>query len=311
MTFKFIFTFPEVENIEDIDMTVEMNWVSNNILNLTTPALHKPLGQEDFMGWEIEKVIGDLELIRADEILTKNNLIQFLIKSNQEYYETTIHCKMKWNPTIILDYEWEEFYTIVHLTIDTSNPNPETCCTYIGTSSSLNYNDWDKFFGHYPVLLKDGIETVRLNPNNYNEDINGNSVDIESGNAGDVMIAFPRRGLRISKDNGIISISFTNAQDDNRYQYYAHTHNKDLEKFYVGAYNGFFDDNGRLRSLSGKIPTNGKTLPECRKAAQLNGNSYEQFAFYQLVYLQAMFIAKYKNLDGQSSIGNGKAIVFG
>ena len=260
MTFKFIFTFPEVENIENISMIVEMNQISNNILNLTIPALHKPLEQENFMGWEIEKVTGDLELIHTDKILTKNNLIQFLVKSNQEYYETTIYCKMKWKSAIVLSCEWGNFNTYAHLTIDTSNSNPEACCTYIGTSSFLNYKDWDTFFGHYPVLLKDGIETVKLNPNNYNEDINGNNVDIESGNAGDVMIAFPRRGLRISKENGIISIDFTTAQDDSRYQYYAHTHDTRLDKFYIGAYNGFIDDNGCLRSLSNKIPTTKKVV---------------------------------------------------
>lgn len=323
MIFNFIFTFPEVNDLNDIVVSFDDNHIQNNIISFQTPSFHKPKGQGSFEGWNITKVEGDFSLKIAHTPLTKNNNISFIannINANQTTYNTTIYCKMVWTPAIVFNLTWDQFdnsssnngkIMTISFDINSTDLSPKGIYSDDAINMVAGSPEWDDFFGHYPVLVKNGIEVVRLDPNDYSKDIQGNSVDIESGSSGDVMIAFPRRGLRISRNGSTISISFTAEANDSTYQYYAHTHNRDLDKFYVGAYNGFFDDNGRLRSLSGKIPTNSKSLPECREAAQLNGNNYEQFAFYQLVYLQAMFMMKYKNLDGQSSIGNGKEIVFG
>ena len=194
--------------------------------------------------------------------------------------------------------------------IDLSNSDPLTCCSYEDDASEMSAgaSAWDEFFGHYPVLMKDGVEVVKLNPNNYAEDINGNPVDIESGSAGDVMIAFPRKGLRITgnETDMKIRISFTNIEDPDNFEYYAHTfNNNSLNTFYTGAYNGYIDENNKLRSLSGKTPACNITIGEARAAAHNNGDTYEQFAWFQLIYLQAMFIMKYKSINGQSSLGCG------
>lgn len=196
---------------------------------------------------------------------------------------------------------------IMTVAIDLTDSNPDTCCTYEDDAVGMSAKsaDWDTFFGHYPVLMKNGSEVVKINPNNYAQDINGNTIDITSGDAGDVMVAFPRRGLKISTAGDVLRISFTNATDDANYDYYAHTHNGDLDKFYTGAYNGWVDGNGKLRSLSGKTPSADMTIGEFRVAAQANGSHYEQFAFYQMTYLQAMYIMKYKSLNGQTALGWG------
>lgn len=195
------------------------------------------------------------------------------------------------------------------IAIDLNNSNPNTCCTYEDRAKSMEAEseEWDKFFGHYPVLMKNGKEVVRLNPNDYSKDLDGNSVDITSGNAGDVMIAFPRKGLRISTSNNILRVSFTDALNNSNYKYYAHTYNnKNLDKFYVGAYEGYLDDNGALRSISGKKPTVSVSISDTRNAARLNGDGYEQFAFYQLLYIQCMFLMKYKSLNAQTALGRGR-----
>ena len=202
----------------------------------------------------------------------------------------------------------EEPVKVMTVIIDLNDSNPDTCCSYEDDAFTMEAKSsaWDEFFGHYPVLMKDGVEVVKLNPNNYAEDINGNPVDIESGSAGDVMIAFPRRGLRITKsDDNKVTVSFTNDIANTDFTYYAHTHNKDLDTFYTGAYDGYIDSDGKLRSLSNKTPTASKTISEFRAAAQLNGDGYEQFAYYQLVYLQAMYVIKYKSLNGQTALGYG------
>ena len=53
------------------------------------------------------------------------------------------------------------------------------------------------------------------------------------------------------------------------------------------------------------MPTSNKTIGAFRTLAQANGKGYEQFAFYQLVFLQAMYVLKYGNLDSQTAIGKG------
>lgn len=194
--------------------------------------------------------------------------------------------------------------------INLNDSNPDTCCSYEDHATLLNAgsNAWDDFFGHYPVMMVDGRETIKLNPNNYAYDINGNAVDIINGTQGDVMIAFPRRGLRITTtSDNLVRISFTNISDDSNFRYLAHQHEgKDLNTFYTGAYDGWIDSDGKLRSLSGKLPTVSQTIGAFRTAAQLNGEGYEQFAFYQLLYLQCMFIMKYKTLNGQTALGRGR-----
>lgn len=195
------------------------------------------------------------------------------------------------------------------LAIDLSNSNPATCCTYEDKAATMitGSDEWDKFFGYYPVLMKNGQEVVKLNPNDYSKDLYGNSVDITSGDAGDVMIAFPRRGLKISTSNNIIRISFTDNINNPDFKYYAHQYNgNELNTFYIGAYEGWIDNNGALRSLSGKAPTTNVSLVETREAARENGDRYEQLAFYQLLYLQCIYLMKYKSTDSQMTLGRGR-----
>lgn len=195
-------------------------------------------------------------------------------------------------------------YKTMTVVIDLSDSNPDTCCSYEDDAllMSAKSSDWDDFFGHYPVLMKNGVESVVLNPNDYSVDMNGNSVDITSGDAGDVMVAFPRRGLKIITANDKVYISFTDDPNNSDFDYYAHNN---LWQFYMGAYDGYIDGDGKLRSLSGKKPAHTITIGKARAAARLNGTGYEQFAFYQLIYLQAMYIMKYKSLNGQTALGWG------
>ena len=127
------------------------------------------------------------------------------------------------------------------------------------------------------------------------------------------MIAFPRRGLTMSKTGDIITIKMTEDPDNSDFEYMAHRRG-DTQKdvFYVGAYLGYVADN-KLRSLSGKTPSVSITLNSFRNYAHNLGNpdgnggsGYDTFAWYQLLYLQCMYVLKYKNLDSQATIGIGK-----
>ena len=205
-------------------------------------------------------------------------------------------------------------YKKMTVKIDLSNSNPNTCCTYADDAAELTAGSaaWDEFFGHYPVMLKNGVEGKKLTRNNFALHEDGTAADITSGSEGDVMIAFPRRGLRITTIGNIITVSMTDNPNDPDYEYNAHRRGSTgKEKFYLGAYKGFESDS-KLRSLSGKAPTSNKTIGAFRTLAQANGaangaggSGYDQSGFYQLVFRQAMYLLKYKTLDSQTAVGRG------
>ena len=157
--------------------------------------------------------------------------------------------------------------------IDLANSNPSSCITYQDDAVGMTAksSDWDNFFGHYPVLLKNGVEVGKLNPNNFAQFEDGSAADITSGDAGDVMIAFPRRGVKISTSGDILTISMTDDPDNSDFTYYAHTRGTTRkEVFYLGAYKGYVASS-KLRSLSGKAPTASQTIGTFRTQAHANG----------------------------------------
>lgn len=205
-------------------------------------------------------------------------------------------------------------YRTMGVRIDLSNSNPSTCITYTDDATSITPGStaWDEFFGHYPCILKNGIEGVKLNPNNFAQDVDGNTVNLASDSVGDVMIAFPRRGLKITTTGNYLDIKMTDNPNDSNFEYNAHTRINTLkDKFYLGAFKGY-SDNSKLRSWSGKTPTVNQTIGAFRTFAKANGASngtggsgYDQSGFYQLTYRQAMYLLKYKNLNSQSAVGRG------
>jgi hypothetical protein len=197
-------------------------------------------------------------------------------------------------------------YRTMTVIIDTTNSNPETALTYADDAEGMTAgsDDWDDFFGHYPCLLNGGVEGVHLNPDNFEKDVDGNTVTL-TGASGDVMIAFPRRGVKITTVGTNIKVQMTDDPDNADFTYYAHTRGttaKDV--FYLGVYKGV-ESNSKLRSIKSSAPTGNKTIGAFRTLAQANGSGYENSGFYQLIFRQVMFILKYKNLDSQSVIGRG------
>ena len=196
---------------------------------------------------------------------------------------------------------------VMTVVIDQSNSNPSTCITYADDAVGMTAgsSEWDSFFGHYPCLFKDGVEVGRLNPNDFTKFEDGTSADITSGNAGDVMIAFPKLGYKISTSGDIVTVSMTDNPNAEGYCYLAHTRGNTVkDKFYLGAYKGYVTSS-KLRSLSGKKPTVRATIGNFRTQAQANGSGYDQSAFNQLIFRQCMYLLKYKNLDSQTAVGYG------
>lgn len=187
---------------------------------------------------------------------------------------------------------------IMTAVIDQSNSNPLTCITYEDDAKMMEKGsaEWDDFFQSQLVLFKDGKEVREL------EDSELNNLKPEDG---DVMVRFPRKGLRIKTVGEKVYVSMTNKTDDPDFKYYAHSRDDSpRDAFYIGAYLGF-EESGKLRSITGKAPTGDKTIGAFRTIAQANGEGYEQLAFYQWTFLQAMYVLKYGNLDSQTALGKG------
>lgn len=198
-------------------------------------------------------------------------------------------------------------YKKMTVRIDLSNSNPATCSTYADDAVGMTAgsSEWDDFFGHYPVLFKDGAEVGKLDPNDFTKFEDGTDADITSGDAGDIMICFPRHGLAISTTDNIVTVSMTDDPDNDDFKYYAHSRGDNRrDVFYLGAYKGYLLDS-KLRSLSGKSPRVNATIGNFRTYAQANGSGYEMTGFYQITYLQAMYLLKYKSLDSQTAVGMG------
>ena len=182
--------------------------------------------------------------------------------------------------------------------IDQANSNPLTCITYEDDAKMMEKgsSEWDDFFQSQLVLFKDGKEVREL------EDSELNNLKPEDG---DVMVRFPRKGLRIKTVGEKVYVSMTSAKNDPDFKYYAHSRgDSPRDAFYLGAYLGY-EESGKLRSITGKAPTGDKTIGAFRTIAQANGTGYEQLAFYQWTFLQAMYVLKYGNLDSQTALGKG------
>lgn len=220
----------------------------------------------------------------------------------------TIACSSYTAYSLTLNY-----FKIFGVSIDLSNSDPASAVTYTDDAVGMTAGSsaWDSepiFKDIKPCLLLNGVVQKYLNKNNFAQDESGNSVDITSGSAGDVMIEIPKCGVKIATSGNTLTIKITdnpNATGDG-FRYYAHTRatEGDCDKLYVGAYVGY-TSSGKLRSLSGKAPTVNQTIGTFRTQAQANGDGYDQISFYPLTLLQCLFLIRYKNRNSQTALGRG------
>lgn len=207
--------------------------------------------------------------------------------------------------SVICAFVQKQTFTV---TLDLADSNPDTWCTRTeGTVTEVSpgggENEIDELMGYYPCMLLNGVEGVKLNPNNYAKDVDGNDVDITSGNAGDVMVKFPSRGYKISKSGTTLTISITSDPNKFGYKYPTYKGTK-VQAFYHSAYEGYTSGN-KLRSLSGKTLTANQTIGTFRTQAQANGTGYEQRTFNEFTYLQCCALIKYKGKNMQTALGRG------
>ena len=202
--------------------------------------------------------------------------------------------------------------------IDTTDSNPETCCEYTdgaagavpasGGNGAFNGGSWLYRFPFNkikPCLFKDGAVVGYLNPDNFAQFEDGSAADISSGAAGDVMIEIPKFYYKFERVGKYLEVKISNAYMEGFTDYAFSYKGEVKDKFYIGAYLGYRDSGGKLRSLTGKTVTSNITIGAARTAAQANGEGYEQLAFNKLTALQALYVIMFKNLNSQAALGQG------
>ena len=240
-----------------------------------------------------------------------NPFVDTNLTNHTTYYYAAFSCSEDgiYNKELVRAEATPVGYRTMTVVINESDSNPATCCSYaddaIGMESGKDATEWADFFGYKPCLFKDGQVVGYLNPNDYTKFENGDPADITSGDAGDVMVEFPRRGVKISKVENTIIVSMTDEPDNSDFTYYAHTRGSTRKDyFYLGAYLGW-GSNNLFRSLSDKYPDKNTSLDVVRTMAHKRGSGYEIFTFYQWTYIQVMYILQFKSLDSQTAVGKG------
>lgn len=201
---------------------------------------------------------------------------------------------------------------IYGVAIADANTNPETAVTYTDNAIGMigGSTSWDSLYPFNdirPFLVKDGVEVVELNKNDFTKSISGGTVDITSGASGDVMIRFPKIWWKMYKEGGNQYVKYATKQIDSTWKALAHINSRtglECDYVYISAYLGY-NDGSKLRSLSGKSPTVSTALATFRTLAQANGANYNQIGFYQLTMLQILYLIRYKNLNSQTALGRG------
>lgn len=224
-------------------------------------------------------------------------------------------------------------YRVMTVIIDENESNPTLNCSYaddaVDMPSGLNTeatDAWQEFFGYRPCLLDQGQVTHYLNPNDYTRDIDGNDADITGSTRTtatvekDVMVEFPRRGIKISKSGGLITVSMTDNPNNPEYTYNAHTRGEiDKDYFYVSVYPS---EDGRSDAITSTVYARSRSDVEYAmssrgtyldtawtnvhdyvhyKPISNQESKYELLTWYQLIFIQCMFLLQFKTTNMASA----------
>lgn len=203
-------------------------------------------------------------------------------------------------------------YPIFGFRIDTNNSNPLAKISYIKDAIGISpatingYGGWDNKFIFdrvKPCGFKDGKKTEYINPNDFTKYIDGITVPDDV----DIMIEFPKIYWKWTTSSTYTDVELSEGKVDSGFECLAHTVGiVERDYIYLGAYLGY-EENGKLRSRKGVLPTGNKTIGQFRTLAQANGIGYQQFYYYSILMLQMLFVLMYRSTDSQTSLGYGYA----
>lgn len=152
---------------------------------------------------------------------------------------------------------------------------------------------WKEFFGYKPCLLKYGHNLGYLDEHNYSIFESGRPITNKNEINGDIMVEYPRMGLRIRYNDKAIEICVTNDPHREGFTYHAfpEIEGAPIEHFYLGAYRGSLVGKA-MRSLPDQriIPSSQYSFEDMCHLAHRRGKRYTPMGFYQALHLQVMYL---------------------
>lgn len=219
------------------------------------------------------------------------------------------------------DHMEEQF--IYGIKIDTTNPNQNDCVTYTDdsatyqplkvnqTTGECSYGSWkniiDNILGVTPCLVKNTGQTlIKLNPDDYTKTIDGNSIDIESGEFGQVMIRFNHIYYKFSVEDKYIRFQISNKRIDNTWidTVFASEDGIGTIKnyMYISAYEAV-QKNNILQSVSNGLPSFKLSYEQIEKLTEFGVFHMMNIIKKQFVTFLGYLVTK--SIDLQGNIGNG------
>lgn len=261
---------------------------------------------------------------------TGNSEVTFTVPSFGNWTVTASYSSPKITHTKTVTVDVYQIYRIslmsgntygISINMGTSAPN--TAVTYtddaVGftpltvSSGTCNYGSWSSIisdkFGCKPCLYLNNARSVYLNPSNYAVNTSGTSVDITSGNAGDVMVEFKRAWYKFAISGNILTFQIADydRSDDGFVSdaFYSMDGNGTLKDYmYYSAYEGYNSGN-KLRSLSDKTPTRNINIGTARTYCKAIGTTFGLEDWSKRCYILGLLMLVTKARGIQSVIGNG------
>lgn len=174
-----------------------------------------------------------------------------------------------------------------------------------------NYGSWksiiDNILGIQPCLVKNNGEVIfKLNPNDYAKTIDGNSIDIESGEFGQVMIRFNHIYYKFSTNDENIKFQISNKKIDTTWIDTAFASENGIgtikDYMYISAYEAV-QKNNILQSVSNALPSFKLSYDKINELTQFG-------VFHMMNIIKKQFITFLgylvtKSIDLKGTIGTG------
>ncbi len=298
----------KTDNAPSPDLAEQLLLAVNDVI---TSEAERKIGYADMQSRlsEAEKNLGELSQQTkttldshvTGEIMSDNGAHNFRIKNKMlEFFDGRA-----WK-----NVELQRNYKIMSVLIDPLNMNPNSAITYTDDAQTLTPKDsaWDNFFGHYPVLLKNGQEVGRLKTTDFSKFEDDTPISFDDNGEYDVCIAYPRRGIRVENVGNRIKLSMTDNPDLYGFEYNAHRFNNDHKNiFYVGAYLASLSETSDGKTVMSSLPNKPVSIINNLDDAKNYANSKNAylFSYYQWLFIQCMYVMKYKNFDSQSTVCKG------
>lgn len=166
---------------------------------------------------------------------------------------------------------------------------------------------FDEFFWYYGCRLSNaGVETATITQADSGWAWKLDITQLWTLTSGDnVMIAFPKRWVKMTKSWSVVTLSITDEPNAEWYQYYAFTKGTDIkDNLYLWAYKM----NSYYQSLSWTSPYTSWTRSQCRTNLKSVydstawTNRYSLITIYPRWYINALYMMKYGNPNSQSVV---------